>query len=598
MNKSFPFLGSMVVGVFVAVGVFFLVYSLLPAKSNDIAHVEPNDNDSIQEAESSVDMHQLYDVIDSPELQSPSALTVQLLPSFEQMGQQALEELFEHVSLKSRSQLQQTLEQLIIRRLANVDPQVAFETIIGLDYFKQEQLIPIVMSSWASENLEDALSTAATLKGDLRISALTSALSRLSDAVHQQALEIANDLGIEPKVKQALSELKVRRAMHNPQEAFKITLADEVPDEEQVDLLGEVTELWLSTEGTKAIPQLLEILQTKNDPGMSQWPFFYELVDQLVELDPPLLWELVENEYPDLRDSLRASILGRWVQIDIDGAQAALQELDQDEYVEELYRSMIRYGLTDNPLHLVLQVDKFPKGKRGFLLTQGIFGLALDGDIDEALDVLKQMEGLEVNTNQAVELLVTGWTNHDISAAIDWVLENFEKGSETQRSILRYNIRELTEFDPDQALAVAIEYRDPRRVDSQFSLPNMVIGAVAGQGDFETARRLLGQLGEPKNPLAYYEVGAKLVSVGRIDEAIELGNELPETSQVQYYDQLAFRWVWIDADDFLDRFATFSNERVQSAMANTVLSNRSRRNLLSPEEIAYLEEFSTTEEEE
>ena len=598
MNKSFQFLGSMVVGVFMAVGVFFLVYSLLPAKSNYIAEVEPNDNDSIQEAESSVDMHQLYDVIDSPELQSPSALTVQLLPSFEQMGQQALEDLFEHVSSKNRNQQQQSLEKLIIRRLADVNPQVAFETIIGLDYFKQEQLIPIVMWRWASENLEDALSTAATLKGDLRLSALTSMLAGLNDAAHQQALEFAIALGIEPKVKQALSGLKIRRAMHNPQEAFKTTLADEVPDEDQVDLLGEVTKLWLSTEGTKAIPQLLEILQTKNDPGMSQWPFFYELVDQLVELDPPLMWELVENEYQDLRDSLRPSILGRWVQRDIDSAQAALQELDQGEYVEELYRSMIRYGLSDNPLHLVGQVDKFPQGHRGYLMTEAIFDLALDGDIDAAFDVLKQLEGLEVNTNRAIELLVMGWTNHDISAAIDWVLENFEKGSETQSSILRYNIRELTEFDPDQALAVAIEYRDPRRVDSQFSLPNMVIGAVAGQGDFETARRLLGQLGEPKNPLAYYEIGAKLVSVGRIDEAIELGNELPETLQVQYYDQLALRWVWIDADDFLDRFSTFSNERVQSAMANTVLSIRSRRNLLSPEEIAYLEEFSTAEEEE
>ena len=586
------------VGVFIAVGVFFLVYSLLPAKSNDIAEVEPRDNDSNQEAESSVDMHQLYNVIDSPELQSPSALKVQLLPSFEQMGQQALEELFEHVSSKSRSQQQQTIEQLIIRRLADVDPQVAFETISSLDYFKQEQLIPIVMSRWSSESLEDALSTAATLKGDLRLSALTSMLSGLNDAGHQQALEFAIALGIEPKVKQALSGLKIRRAMHNPQEAFKITLTDEVPDEDQKDLLGEVTKLWLSSEGTKAIPQLLEILQTKEGYGRNFWPYYYELANQISEFDPPLVWELVENDYQGLRDSLRASILGRWVQIDIDGAQAALQELDQDEYVEELYRSMIEYGLSDDPLLLVQQVDKFPRGHRGHLLQEAVFDLALDGDIDAAFDVLKQMEGLEVNTNRAMELLVMGWTNHDISAAIDWVLENFEKGSETQGSILRSSIRELTEFDPDQALAVAIEYADPRFVDYSFSLPIMVIGAVAGQGDFETARRLLEQLGEPKNSLAYYEIGAKLVSVGRIDEAIELGNELPETLQVQYYDQLAFRWVWIDADDFLDRFATFSNELVQSAIANTVLSDRSRRKLLSPEEIAYLEEFSTTEEEE
>ena len=600
MNKSFQIVGSIVVGVFMAVGVFFLVYSLLPAKSNDIADVEPNDSDSNQEAESSVDMHQLYDVIDSPELQSPSALTVGLLPSFEQMGQQALEELFEHVSSKSRNQQQQTLEQLVIHRLSEVEPKAAFATISGLDYFKQEQLIPTLMSRWSRASLEDALSAAATLKGDLRILALTSMLSGLGDVAHQQALEFAIDLGIEPKVKQALSEVKIRHAMHNPPEAFEITLTDEVPDEDQLDLFGEATDIWLSTEGTKAFPQLLEILQTMDGYryGSPYRPYFLDVVDQLVELDPPLLWELVETEYQDLRDSLRASILGRWVQRDIDAAQAAIQELDQDEYVEELYRYMIRYGLASDPLHLVQQVDKFPQRHRGFLLQEAIFDLALDGEIDAAFEVLKQMEGLEVNTNRAIELLVRGWTNHDIVAAIDWVRQNVEKGSDLQGSILRTSMRELTEFDPDYALALAIEYDDPRYVDSRISLPIMVIGAVAGQGDFETARRLLGQLGEPKNSGAYYEIGAKLLSVGRIDEAIELGNELPETLQVQYYDQLAFRWVWIDADDFLDRFAIFSNERVQSAMANRVLSINTVRKLLSTEEIAYLEEFSTTEEEE
>ena len=321
-------------------------------------------------------------------------------------------------------------------------------------------------------------------------------------------------------------------------------------------------------------------------------------MNQLVELDPPLLWELVENEYQDLRDSLRASILGRWVQRDIDAAQAAIQELDQDEYVEELYRSMISYGLASDPLHLVQQVDKFPQGHRGYLLTEAIFDLALDGDIDVAFDVLKQMEGLEVNTNRAVELLVMGWTNHDITAAIDWVLQNVEKGSDLQGSILRTSIRELTEFDPDYALALAIEFNDPRYVDSRISLPIMVIGAVAGQGDFETARRLLGEIGEPQTSFGHSEIGTKLLRTGRIDEAIELGKELPDTMQVQYYDQLVYQWILIDAVDFLGRFSTFSNELVQSAIAKSVLSDNTLRKLLSTEEIAYLEEFSTTEEEE
>ena len=577
-----------------------MVFSLLPTKPNDVAAVVSNDNDSTQIPQSSVDIGQLYGFIDSPELQSPSALTVQLLPSFEKIGQQALEELFEHISAQSRNRQQQALEQLVIHRLAEIEPKAAFETISGLDYFKQEQLIPTLMSRWSRESLEDALSAAATLKGDLRILALTSMLSGIDDTAHLQALEFAIDLGIESKVKQALSEVKIRRAMHNPAEAFEITLTDEVPDEDQLDLFDEATEIWLSTEGTKAFPQILDILQTMDGYryGSPYWPYFRELANQLVELDPPLVWELVENEYQGLRDSLRASILGRWVQLDIDGAQAAIQELDQDEYVEGLYRSMISYGISSDPLHLVQQVNKFPQGHRGFLLKEAIFDLALDGEIDTAFEVLKQMEVLEVNTNRAIELLVMGWTNHDIKAAIDWVLQNFEKGSDLQGSLLRSSIGDLTEFDPDYALALAIEYNEPRYVDSWISLPIMVIRTVLRQGDFETARRLLVEIGEPRTSLGHYEIGAKLLRTGRIDEAVELGKDLSDTMQVQYYDRLVYQWILIDADDFLGRFATFSNELVQSSMANSALSDKTLRKLLSTEEIAYLEEFSTTEEEE
>lgn len=588
----------MIVGVFIAAGVFFLVYSLLPTKSKDVADDVPNGNNLVQEPESSVDIRQLDEFIDSPELQSPTALTVQLLPSFEQMGRQALEELFDHITSKNTNRQQQTLEQLVIHRLAEIEPKVAFETISTLDYFKQEQLIPTVMSRWSIESLEDALSAAATLKGDLRLSALTNMLSGLSDAAHQQALEFAIDLGIEPKVKQALGEIKIRSALHNPAEAFEITLTDEVPDEDQLDLFGEASKLWLSSEGTKAIPQLLEILQTKEGYGRNFWPYYYELANQLAEIDPPLVWELVENDYQGLRESLRASILGRWVQFDIDGAQAALQELDQDEYVEELYRSMIQYGLSDDPLLLVQQVDKFPRGHQGHLLQEAVFDLALDGDIDAAFDVLKQMEGLEVNTNGAIELLVMGWTNHDTVAAIDWVLQNTEKGSEFQGSLLRANIGDLTEFDPNQALAVAIDYDDPRYVDSWISLPILVIRTVVRQGDIETARRLLGQLGEPTTSLGHDQIGSKLIRTGRIDEAIDLGNELPDTLQVEYYDSIAYQWILMDTEDFLDRLSTFSNVLVQSAMADVVLSDNRLKRLLSNEEIAYLEEFSSTEQEE
>ncbi|MYD45594.1 MAG: hypothetical protein F4W92_04510 [Gammaproteobacteria bacterium] len=599
MNKSLQFLGSMIIGAVLAAVVFFLVYSFWPTKSQDIAVVSPDDNGPILEPMSATEISQVYDSIDSPETQSPTSLIVQLLPSVERMDQQSLAELFEHISSKSTNRQHQTLEQIFIYRLAELEPQIAFETISSLDYFKQEQLIPTLMSRWATESLEDALSAASTLKGDLRMLALTSALSELNNAAHQQALEFAKGLGIEPKVKQALSEVRIRRAMPNPREAFEITLTDEVPDEDQLDLFDEVTELWLSTEGTDAFPRLLEILQTNSDPGgRSSWRYFYNLVSQLAKFDPPFTWELVENEYQDLRDSLRASILGRWVQIDVDGAQAALQKLDQDEYVEELYRDMIWYGMSDDPLHLVRQVDKFPQGHRGYLLSQAIFSLALDGDIDAAFDVLQQLEGLEVNTNRAIEMLVMGWNNHDLSAALDWVVENTEKGSDFQRSLLRSSIRDLAETDPERAIALAIEYDDPQNVGTWSSLPIVVIGRVAFKGDFETARDLLAQLGEPQTHLGHSEIGEQLVRNRRIDEAIDLGRELPNALQVQYFDNIAYQWVLVDADDFLDRFSTFSNELVQSAMANQALGRNNLRKLLSVEEIAYLEQFSTTEEEE
>lgn len=529
-------------------------------------------------------------IVTAEKVQSFTEQLQQSLPVIDQLDQQGLEELFN--SVLHENSRNTTVASLVIDRLTELNPNSAFQMVNRLDYFKREWLIPVVMARWGSVNVVDAMTAAATLSTELKKSAIYSILANSTALDNQFLVDLGASLDMDAVVKQVLSELQVQKMFDKPRDAFEFLFADEVPDQDQHDLFNELAEDWLRRAGTEAFSGLFEILRTNESDVNSSWSNAYDITHQMCDVDVQLVWELLQTEYQDIRDStMRISVLAHWMEEETAAAIDALNELETKGPVDELYRDVIWFWTSSNPHHAIQNIEKIPQGFHSHFYSQAIFSLSLKGEIDEALQVLEQMETLEVNTGDAQELLVMAWANHDMKAAIDWTMANTDQGSDSRNSLLARNIDDLAREDPIRALQLAVENEDPAAANSSYSLPVRVIDTVATYVDVDQALELLQRRSETTNPNEYSVVGTELVLIGREAEAIQIGEQLSEAMQLEYFRQITWRWYLNDPVGLIDSLPKLPNEPVQLAVAQEILNSNRRSPLLSAEEIAYLEDF-------
>lgn len=529
-------------------------------------------------------------IVTAEKVQSFTEQIQQSLPVIDQLDQQGLEELFN--SVLHENSRNTTVASLVIDRLTELNPNSAFQMVNRLDYFKREWLIPVVMARWGSDNVADAMTAAATLSTELKKSAIHSILANSTALDNQFLVDLGASLDMDAVVKQVLSELQVQKMFDKPRDAFEFLLTDEVSDQDQHDLFNELAEDWLRRAGTEAFSGLFEILRTNESDLNFSWSNTYDITRQMCDVDVQLVWELLQTEYQDIRDpTMRISVLAHWMEEDTAAGIVAINELETKGPVDELYRDVIRFWTSSNPHHAIQNIEKIPQGFLSHLYSQAIFSLSLKGEIDEALQVLEQMEALEENTGDAQNYLIMGWTNHDMSAAMDWLMANTEEGSELRSTLLGRNIDDLAREDPIRALQLAVENEDPAAANSDYTLPARVIDSVATWVDVDQALELLQRRSETTNPNEYSIVCSELVLIGREAEAIQIGEQLSEAMQLEYFRQITWGWYLNDPADLIDSLPKLPNKQVQLVVAQEILDSNGNRPLLSEEEIAYLEDF-------
>lgn len=541
------------------------------------------------------DANTLSTLVSSEDKRSPTELIRDVLPVIDHLDRQALEQLLSRVLQPDENSRNKRTAKLVVNRLTELDPRSAFQAVNGLDYFKREWLMPVVMASWARESEIDAITAVSTLTSDsLKKSALHSILANSTGLDNQRVLDRAITLDMDALVKQVLSEVQVRKMHDTPRQAFEFLFMDEVPDQDQRATFNEVAEDWLQRAGTEAFSGLFDVMRTKVRGLSSSWNNLYDFKGLMCEIDIALVWKLLQTDYQDLRHTnLPHSILADWMEEDTDAAIAALDELETKRPVDELWQDVIGSWTASNPSQALQNVEKIPRGHRVYLYTKAIFRLALVGEMYEALRVFEQLETLEVNTYPAQYYLLLGWADHDVPAAIDWVLANTEKGSDFRYAHLRENLSQLAEVDPVRALQVAVENEDLDTADNYYSLPARVLSTVAYRVDVDQAIALLQSRSESANAKEYSVVGEVLITTGREAEAIQLGEQLPIAKQLEYFREIAGRWYVYDPAALIEGLSGLPNEQVQRAVAREILDINSRRPLLTEREIELLQEFDS-----
>ncbi|MCY3626661.1 MAG: hypothetical protein OXG88_03360 [Gammaproteobacteria bacterium] len=584
-------LGGIIIGCAIAITVHILFDQFRREDTQSYVSPEISGTDTPKV----YDANTLDTFVTSEENRSPTELTRHVLPVIDHLDREALEELLSRVLQPDENSRNKRTAKLVVNRLVELDPSSAFQSVNGLEYFKREWLMPVVMARWARVSETDAITAASTLTSDsLKKSAIHSILANSTGLDNQRVLDLATTLDMDSLVKQVLSEVQVRKMHDTPRQAFEFLLTDEVPDQDQRDIFNEVAEDWLQRAGTDAFSGLLDIMRSRVPGLYGSWSNLFDFKRRMCEIDIELVWKLLQTDYQDLRhSSLRNSILADWMEEDTDAAIAVLNELETKRPVDELWRDVIGSWTASNPSQALENVEKVPQGHQTHLYTKAIFRLALAGEIYEALRAFEQLETLEVNTFNAQYFLLMGWADHDVSAAIDWVLANTEKGSDFRYAHLRERLYELAHVDPVRALQVAVENEDLETADNYYSLPARVISTVAYRIDVDQAIALLQSRSESANAKEYSVVGEVLVTTGRETEAIQLGEQLPIAKQLEYFRQITERWYIHDPEALIERLSGLPNELVQRTVAREILDINSRRPLLTETEIELLREFVT-----
>ena len=482
------------------------------------------------------------------------------------------------------------IQELLIEFIARKNPDFALDRVWSFGYDRWHGLLKNIFSTWVKSDLHQALSSAASLLGSSRSTALKSILETHSNS--SEVLEFAESIGIASEVEILLNELKIMQSLHDPVRAFDLLFSDFVEDVEQVNLLIMIGESWVAKEGADVFPQLLDIIwkqyeiAPKHDYDSRR--VLHRLVEAIAVLNPEQMWGLVLSESIEFRNSLSASVLRAWANQDLEQALNALEKLDDVELRRMIHGTLLRTAAVQDPRSVLENIQNFRVEHRPSTMAWAIREVYRRSGAEEAIKYITALEALGENVVDATRYLSSEWAKQDPQAALAWISSTPVESEFERLNLLRSTLPQLSFVDPHQALTIAKQYSQPKFANTSLSLEVLVLASVSSRGDIDIVRNLLEKISEPAKGIAVANVGRNFVSLSLINEALRIGEELPSTMQPAYFEQLTPTWFSTDLDTLLSNVSSLANENAK-VVAQIALQSNSRTPLLTAEEVVMLE---------
>ena len=169
-------------------------------------------------------------------------------------------------------------------------------------------------------------------------------------------------------------------------------------------------------------------------------------------------------------------------------------------------------------------------------------------------------------------------------------LECFEEREE-QRYLLTFIWPGLVEHDAEFAMQIALQEPLVDQSSSELGLEVDLIRSVA-KTDVEQALSMLAQVRDGQTKVMAYSVaGSTLASSGEPDRAIELGLQLDESVQDDYFNFLVSDWAYKDPLGLFDSLESIPGQGVKSIAAMRLeMANRFHK-VFSSEQLDQLKEY-------
>lgn len=205
-----------------------------------------------------------------------------------------------------------------------------------------------------------------------------------------------------------------------------------------------------------------------------------------------------------------------------------------------------------------------------------------------AISLLNSVKNDVDNVSAIVRRIVHEWSAQDSDAAADWIVEHYAIDDPLRYTLLKNTLPQLASQDPDKAFKLAIKQPNP---DEGPGLDFLVFQEVVLSGELELAKNLLPQVTESTKTYAYEEIGTAMIRKSKIEDALEIGEDLIGPNQVSYYNHVMEVWAEHKPTNLYESLDNLPTSKVKSSAAlQLVLSNKDEP-VLTDDQIAHAKTF-------
>lgn len=497
------------------------------------------------------------------------------------------EELSRHV----REELQSAL----IERLAIVNPKAAtdfvveqFEPISNQSELKHVQrylnveedtsmpMVQTVFRDWATTDRQSAIDKAKKLTGDTKNNALIGILEALSGQSLDTYREIARELGDEEQGTDAYLLSLATNRVNDPRAAWHEVIALFKPNNfVHFRALRNIAKQWYEQIGFGVLDT---VDNSKLDKKIKS-DLIVQLLVQAVADQPYQAFQYALAMPSENRDSSATSrVVLKWAASDPEAAYQAVSSIEQSGDREYYQLRVVRFWALNEPRSVLDFMDSFPPNVKKMVIHDAIEGIARISPKEAAeLAVEHGSGGLDDYLPSGV---IGIWLEIDLEAALNWVYSGPLEGEKryTWVSAITSN---LVESDPRRAFDLAVKQEIP---DTNFlgtelyqtGLEAEVILDISFQ-DLALAVELLPKVREGRTKTSAYEsIGRRYIEIGDSKNAFELGLQLTDTDQTEYFQSISWTWAKIDPTGLIESLKDFPTEEIRSAVASRLTKGRIR----------------------
>ena len=473
-------------------------------------------------------------------------------------------------------------------RLTTIDPYQATAKACMYSWNIRSPYISAVFSEWSGTDIDAAISHAKTLSEldqGVAVGAILRSASNLTDT---QVLEIARSFDKESLALDLIQDRNVAISSRDPESAWFAILNDDRDDYDQSISLSKIAKTWIDREGMGAfdrIEQSLVHLNTRRE-------VLTRLAEQLAQSDPEIAFNHVKNwNDGPFNYSLRA-VIHTWALREPSIALTAVATLDSERVIKKLQQYIISVWAGSDPRSLLENSEILPSESRQFGLERAIIGIASRAP-EEAAQLLDSLNDNSAQT-RVQQAIVANLIEQDVHKALDWVLESVEDRKK-RHYLLTFIWPGLVELDAEFAMQIALQ--DPLEdLSGELGVEIDVIRNVA-QTDIDQALSLLPQVRDGRTKIvAYSVVGSTLAYSGESDRAIELGFQLDESIQEDYFNSLVSDWAYKDPLGLFKSMDHIPGQNVKSTAAKRLeMANRFHK-VFSNEQLDQIKKYQSADD--